>query len=140
MNRMLPVAMRSSRATNFFKQLCVESTGTASFTMFAPIGQVTNVTAFHQETKKRRSWNCGSGDFIVQPVASASNIRLAWVVLVACASAVRLDQVSSMAWRVLLSCASRVRSGQPRSARLCHDGSVGDELHMVFECACLQPL
>ena len=77
MNRMLPEAIRSSRPTNFFKQLCVESTGTASFTMFAPIGQLTNVTAFHQETKKRRSWNCGSGDFIVQPVASASNVRSA---------------------------------------------------------------
>ena len=35
------------------------------------------------------------------------------------------------------------RSGMPRSARLCphcHDGNVGDELHMVFECSFLQPL
>ena len=35
------------------------------------------------------------------------------------------------------------RSGIPRSARLCphcHDGNVGDELHMVFECSFLQPL
>ena len=35
------------------------------------------------------------------------------------------------------------RSGIPRSARLCphcHDGSVEDELHMVFECSFLQPL
>ena len=103
-NRMLPAAMRSSRPTNFFKQLCVESTGTASFTMFAPIGQVTNATAFHQETKKRRSWNCGSGDFIVQPVASASNVRLvkvaqhgtAWVLLIACAAVSGL--LSSTAW------------------------------------------
>ena len=35
------------------------------------------------------------------------------------------------------------RSGIPRSARLCphcHDGNLGDELHMVFECSFLQPL
>ena len=35
------------------------------------------------------------------------------------------------------------RSGISRSARLCphcHDGNVGDELHMVFECSFLQPL
>ncbi|DBA89114.1 TPA: hypothetical protein ACH3X1_016285 [Trebouxia sp. C0004] len=35
------------------------------------------------------------------------------------------------------------RSGIPRSARSCphcHDGSVGDELHMVFECTFLQTL
>ena len=35
------------------------------------------------------------------------------------------------------------RSGIPRSARFCphcHDGNVGDEVHMVFECLFLQPL
>ncbi len=55
--------------------MCVESTGTASFTMFAPISQATNITPFHQETKKRRSWNCGSGDFIVQPLSTADSVR-----------------------------------------------------------------
>ncbi|DBA78805.1 hypothetical protein WJX77_001831 [Trebouxia sp. C0004] len=74
-NAMLPQPMQSSRAGNFFRHLCVESTGTASFTMFAPISPATNITPFHQETKKRRSWNCGSGDFIVQPLSTADNVR-----------------------------------------------------------------
>jgi len=74
-NAMLPQPMQSSRAGNFFRHLCVESTGTASFTMFAPISQATNITPFHQETKKRRSWNCGSGDFIVQPLSTADSVR-----------------------------------------------------------------
>ena len=74
-NAMLPAAMRSDRAGSLFKQMCVESTGTASFTFFAPCGQAPNLTAFHQETKKRRSWNCGSGDFIVQPLSTAASVR-----------------------------------------------------------------
>lgn len=74
-NAMLPQPMQSSRAGNFFRHLCVESTGTASFTMFAPICQATNITPFHQETKRRRSWNCGSGDFIVQPLSTADSVR-----------------------------------------------------------------
>ncbi len=76
MNGMLPAAMRSNRAGSLFKQMCVESTGTASFTFFAPCGQASNLTAFHQETKKRRSWNCGCGDFIVQPLCTAASVRL----------------------------------------------------------------
>lgn len=59
-NRMFPGAVQSSRAGSVFKHMSVESTGTASFTFFAPIGCKTNITAFHQETKKRRSWNCGT--------------------------------------------------------------------------------
>lgn len=74
-NSMLPQPMRSDRPGSLFKHLCVESTGTASFTLFAPIGQACNVTAFHQETKKRRSWNVGTGDFIVQPLSTADNVR-----------------------------------------------------------------
>ncbi|KAL0045002.1 hypothetical protein WJX82_004834 [Trebouxia sp. C0006] len=74
-NAMLPAAMRSDRAGSLFKQMCVESTGTASFTFFAPCGQASNLTAFHQETKKRRSWNCGCGDFIVQPLSTAASVR-----------------------------------------------------------------
>ena len=76
-NAMLPKALQSTRPGNLFRQLCVESTGTASFTLFAPISQATNITPFHQETKKRRSWNCGSGDFIVQPLATADTVRCA---------------------------------------------------------------
>ncbi|DBB05775.1 TPA: hypothetical protein ACH3X1_012371 [Trebouxia sp. C0004] len=74
-NGMLPAVMRSNRAGSLFKQMCVESTGTASFTFFAPCGQAPNLTAFHQETKKRRSWNCGCGDFIVQPLSTAASVR-----------------------------------------------------------------
>ena len=74
-NGMLPGPMRSDRPESLFKHLCVESTGTASFTFFAPIGTACNVTAFHQETKKRRSWNVGTGDFIVQPVSTADTVR-----------------------------------------------------------------
>ena len=75
---MLPKALQSSRPTNFFKHLCVESTGTATFTFFAPISQLVNITPFHQETQKRRSWNCGSGDAIVQPLACADSVRSAY--------------------------------------------------------------
>jgi hypothetical protein len=53
----------------------VESTGTRTFTFFAPAGGGTNLTAFHHETKKRRSYNLGSGDYIVQPLATADNAR-----------------------------------------------------------------
>ncbi|KAK9828825.1 hypothetical protein WJX72_002275 [[Myrmecia] bisecta] len=74
-NSMLPAEWRSDRADNLFYFMKVESTGTASFTLFAPIGGGCNLTAFHQETKKRRSWNCGAGDFIVQPLATAENVR-----------------------------------------------------------------
>ena len=52
-----------------------ESTGTSTFTLFAPAGGGGNLTAFHFETKRRRSYNLGTGDFIVQPVATASNTR-----------------------------------------------------------------
>lgn len=37
-NTMFPEAVQSSRAGSVFKQMSVESTGTASFTLFAPIG------------------------------------------------------------------------------------------------------
>jgi len=55
--------------------MCVESNGAASFTLFAACGLATNITPFHQETKKRRSFNCGAGDFIVQPLCTADNVR-----------------------------------------------------------------
>lgn len=57
---------------NFMK---MESTGTASWVLFAPVGQGSNLTGFHQETKKRRSFNCGSQDLIVQALATADNQR-----------------------------------------------------------------
>ncbi|KAA6427763.1 MAG: hypothetical protein FRX49_02426 [Trebouxia sp. A1-2] len=74
-NQMFPPALRSDRPDSFFKQMCVESTGAASFTLFAACGPATNITPFHQETKKRRSFNCGTGDFIVQPLCTADNVR-----------------------------------------------------------------
>ncbi len=74
-NRMFPPALRSNRPDSLFKQMCVESNGAASFTLFAACGLATNITPFHQETKKRRSFNCGAGDFIVQPLCTADNVR-----------------------------------------------------------------
>lgn len=74
-NAMMPHAVASNRGTNLFHALKNESTGTRTFTLFAPIGGGTNLTAFHFETKRRRSYNCGSGDLIVQPLATLENIR-----------------------------------------------------------------
>lgn len=71
----LPPAVRSSRGTSLMNFMKVESTGTASWVLFAPVGQGSNLTGFHQETKKRRSFNCGSQDLIVQPLATADNLR-----------------------------------------------------------------
>ena len=47
----------------------MESTGVSSFTFFLPLGCGANLTAFHLETKRLRSLNCGSGDLIFQPLA-----------------------------------------------------------------------
>ncbi|EFN57548.1 hypothetical protein CHLNCDRAFT_143179 [Chlorella variabilis] len=74
-NAMLPHAVRSSRATNLFHTLKSESTGTKTFTLFGPAGGGTNLTAFHFETKRRRSYNCGTGDFIIQPPATLADMR-----------------------------------------------------------------
>lgn len=82
-NTMLPAPLRSSRGDSLLRFMRVESTGVASFTLFAPLGPGTGLTAFHQETKQRRSFNCGSGDFIAQPLATPDNIRRAPVRLAA---------------------------------------------------------
>jgi hypothetical protein len=74
-NGMLPHAVASNRGTNLFHALKNESTGTRTFTLFAPAGAVPNLTAFHYETKKRRSYNIGSGDLIIQPLATLDNVR-----------------------------------------------------------------
>ena len=74
-NAMLPAPLRSTRADSLLRFMRVESTGVASFTLFAPLGPGAGLTAFHQETKQRRSFNCGTGDFIVQPLTVASHIR-----------------------------------------------------------------
>ncbi|PRW59252.1 hypothetical protein C2E21_2426 [Chlorella sorokiniana] len=74
-NEMMPHAVRSNRATNLFHTLKSESTGTKTFTLFGPAGGGTNLTAFHFETKRRRSYNCGTGDFIVQPLATMEVMR-----------------------------------------------------------------
>ena len=76
-NQTLPPPMRSDRASSVLHALHSESTGVASFTFFAAVGHACQHTAFHLETKKRRSWNCGTGDFIVQPLATADNNRCA---------------------------------------------------------------
>ena len=47
----------------------------ATFTLFAPIGPGPVLTAFHRESKSRRSLNCGSGDLIIQPLAVESELR-----------------------------------------------------------------
>ncbi|KAK9831777.1 hypothetical protein WJX74_008932 [Apatococcus lobatus] len=74
-NVMVPPALRSNRPQSLFHCMKVESSGTASYTFFAALGGPPKLTAFHQETKKRRSFNLGCGDFIIQPLATAENIR-----------------------------------------------------------------
>ena len=74
-NAMLPPPLRSNRADSLLRFMRVESTGVATWTLFAPLGPGAGLTAFHQETKQRRSFNLGSGDFIVQPLAVASHVR-----------------------------------------------------------------
>ncbi|KAH7623329.1 hypothetical protein Ndes2526B_g01755 [Nannochloris sp. 'desiccata'] len=74
-NAMLPHAVRSSRSTNLFHFLKSESTGTGTFTLFGGIGPGANLTAFHYETKRRRSYNCATGDYIFQPLAASANTR-----------------------------------------------------------------
>jgi hypothetical protein len=75
-NAMLPKAVRSSRGTNLFHFLKSESTGTGTLSVFLPIGGGANLTAFHYETKRRRSYNAGCGDYIIQPIAAGDNSRL----------------------------------------------------------------
>lgn len=53
----------------------VESSGIATFTFFMPLGCGANMTAFHYETKRLRSLNCGSGDLILQPLATEENLK-----------------------------------------------------------------
>lgn len=72
---MFPHAVRSSRATNLFHFLKNESTGTGTFTLFCAVGRGANLTAFHFETKRRRSYNLATGDYIIQPLAAAANAR-----------------------------------------------------------------
>jgi hypothetical protein len=74
-NGMLPHAVRSSRSTNLFHFLKNESTGTGTFTLFNGVGPGANLTAFHFETKRRRSYNCATGDYIIQPLAASANTR-----------------------------------------------------------------
>lgn len=76
-NTMVPPALQSNRPESLFHCMKVESSGTASYTLFAALGGPPKLTAFHQETKKRRSFNLGCGDFIIQPLATAENIRSA---------------------------------------------------------------
>lgn len=76
-NAVLPPPLRSSRGDSLLRFMRVESTGVASFTLFAPLGPGTGLTSFHQETKQRRSFNMGTGDFIIQPLAVASHVRCA---------------------------------------------------------------
>ena len=65
--------------------------GVASFTLFAPLGPGSTLTAFHRETKQRRSFNCGSQDFIIQPLAVEAELR--------CSSCSRSSSVS---WGMVL--------------------------------------
>ncbi|KAK3278242.1 hypothetical protein CYMTET_13807 [Cymbomonas tetramitiformis] len=74
-NCMLPDAVRSDRPDSLFNFLKVESVGTASWVFFAPLGGGPPITAFHQETKRRRSYNLGRGDLIIQPLATAANVK-----------------------------------------------------------------
>lgn len=53
----------------------MESSGIASFTFFMPLGCGANMTAFHYETKRFRSLNCGCGDLIFQPLATEENLK-----------------------------------------------------------------
>lgn len=59
--------------------------------MFVPCGGGVNLTAFHFETKRRRSYNLGSGDYIIQVGAVA--------VCVGCLCSV-LDRGRIEAWRL----------------------------------------
>ncbi|KAK9807920.1 hypothetical protein WJX73_002288 [Symbiochloris irregularis] len=74
-NAMLPAPLRSCRGDSLLRFMRVESTGVATFTLFAPMGPATGLTAFHQETKQRRSFNCGTGDLIMQPLAVEAHVR-----------------------------------------------------------------
>ncbi|CAD7702303.1 unnamed protein product [Ostreobium quekettii] len=74
-NGMLPEFLRSNRPDSLMHFMKVESSGTATFSFFCPLGGGCQLTAFHQETKRMRSFNCGSGDLIVQPIATEANIR-----------------------------------------------------------------
>jgi hypothetical protein len=75
-NANVPMSHRTCRPTNVLNFLKVESLGTRTWTCYDPISHRGNVTAFHYETKKRRSYNLGSGDYIIQPIATAPNNRL----------------------------------------------------------------
>jgi hypothetical protein len=95
----------------------LESSGTASWVHFLPLGGGTNLTAFHRETKQRRSFNLGSGDVVVQPLATAA----AYTQLCKVGSAARLG------WEAL---ALRPRGGGPAgggaaAASLARAGSGG---------------
>lgn len=73
----------------------VESTGVSSFTFFLPLGCGANLTAFHLETKRLRSLNCGSGDLIFQPMATEENLeKLERLHIALFGSFERLGQVS----------------------------------------------
>ncbi|GMH34497.1 hypothetical protein BSKO_02331 [Bryopsis sp. KO-2023] len=74
-NSMLPLMLRSDRPESLLKFMKVESTGTSTFTFFLPLGGGANITAFHFETKRLRSLNCGTGDLIFQPLATEENLR-----------------------------------------------------------------
>ncbi len=74
-NFMFAATLSTARASSVFNFNKIESTGTASWTLYAPVGAGISVTGFHQETKKRRSYNCGRGDMIVQLLASHSQTR-----------------------------------------------------------------
>ncbi|DBA98053.1 TPA: hypothetical protein ACH3X3_012881 [Trebouxia sp. C0006] len=67
--------------TACFRQLC-DPTGLTAFSsrcawraMVLLPSRCLQPAGFHQETKKRRSFNCGTGDFIVQPLCTADNVR-----------------------------------------------------------------
>lgn len=73
-NQMLPPAVRSCRPTSTFGFMQSESTGTSTLSLFANAGPV-QLTAFHFETKRCRSYNAGAGDFIIQPLATQDVTR-----------------------------------------------------------------
>ena len=54
-NRMFPPALRSNRPDSFFKQMCVESNGAASFTLFAACG----LPSRDQEEEVIQLWDWG---------------------------------------------------------------------------------
>jgi len=70
-NDAVPSVVRTDRKDTVFTFDNIESDGVASWNYFAPLGGGCPITAFHQETKKRRAWNLGCGDFIVQPLATS---------------------------------------------------------------------